>query len=127
MGRDHRKLRVFQLADRLVLDVYQASATFPIEERFGLQSNIRRAAVSVPVNIVEGSARLHEAEYVNFLNISNSSSAETSYLSNLSARLGFMDPKVAGVLERDYGELRASLTALIASFGSRSRTWNRRT
>ena len=127
MPRDHRRLRVFQLADRLVLDVYQASAAFPIEERFGLQSNIRRAAVSVPVNIVEGSARLHEAEYVNFLNISNSSSAETSYLSNLSARLGFMDPKIAVVLEQDYGELRASLTALIASFGNRSRTWNRRT
>ena len=122
MGRDHRKLRVFQLADRLVLDVYRASAAFPIEERYGLQSNIRRAAVSSAVNIVEGSARLYEAEYLNFLNISNSSSSETSYLSNLSGRLGFMAPAVALVLEREYGELCAGLSALIGSYRNRDRT-----
>jgi four helix bundle protein len=104
------------LADRLVFDVYRASVDFPIEERYGLQSNLRRASVSTAVNIVEGSARMHEAEYVNFLNISNSSSAETSYLSSVSGRLGFMPSKVAVALERDYEELRAGLNALINSY-----------
>ena len=116
MARDHRKLRVFQLADRLVLDVYRATADFPIEERFGLQSNVRRASVSSAVNIVEGSARLYENEYVNFLNISNSSSAETGYLSNVSGRLGFMPPNVAATLERDYDDLCAGLNSLINSY-----------
>ncbi len=116
MARDHRKLRVFQLADRLVLDVYRASANFPIEERYGLQGNIRRASVSTAVNIVEGSARMYEAEYVNFLNITNSSSSETSYLSNVSGRLGFMPSQAAAALERDYEELCTGLNALINSY-----------
>ena len=116
MARDHRKLRVFQMADRLVLDVYRASADFPIEERFGLQSNIRRSSVSAAVNIVEGSARMYEAEYVNFLTISNSSSSESSYLANLSGRLGFMSLTAATSLESQYEELCGSLNALINSY-----------
>ena len=116
MARDHRKLRVFQMADRLVLNVYRASANFPIEERYGLQSNIRRSSVSTAVNIVEGSARMYEAEYVNFLNISNSSSSETSYLSSVSGRLGFMPLDVATALEREYEELCSGLNALINSY-----------
>ena len=106
------------MADRLVLDVYRASADFPIEERYGLQGNLRRASVSAAVNIVEGSACMHEREYVNFLNISNRSSAESSYLSNVSGRLGFIPSKVSTALEEDYQELCASLNALINSYRS---------
>jgi len=115
MSRDHRRLRVFQQADALVLTVYQSTKRFPIEERFGLQSQIRRAAVSAALNIVEGSARRTTAEYVSFLNISSGSAAEARYLVDLAARLALVNSDDAVLLETGYRDLSAGLCALIKS------------
>ena len=63
VGRDHTKLRIFQRADALVDQAYLATREFPPAERYGLQAQIRRAAVSVPANIAEGSGRESIADY----------------------------------------------------------------
>jgi hypothetical protein len=67
--RDHTKLRAFQLADELVLLIYRTTSSFPKEEIYGLISQMRRAAISVPSNIVEGCTRESQVEYLRFLEI----------------------------------------------------------
>jgi four helix bundle protein len=89
MSRDHRKLSGFHQADELIIKVYAETATFPAEERFGLRTQIRRAAVSVTTNIVEGCARRRTGEYLQFINVATGSAAETLYLLDSSGRLAF--------------------------------------
>src|SRR4029079_3752137 len=113
MSRDVTKLRVFQTADELMMQVYRATSTLPVEERYGLQSQLRRAALSIPVNIVEGSARRTLGEYVNFLNVATASSAEVAYLLSVAGRLGFLPTAQASSLEHSYRELLISLRCIL--------------
>ena len=113
MARDHRKLRVFILADGLVLDVYRFSNEFPASERYGLQSQVRRAAVSSAANIVEGSARLSTREYVSFLNVASGSATESCYLLSLAGRRGLLSEADAARLSAGYSDLSAGLRAMI--------------
>jgi four helix bundle protein len=92
MSRDHKALRAFQFADELAVCVYRETERFPKSEFYGLRSQIRRAAVSIPANIVEGSARRSQADYVRFLEIALSSACETDYLIGLCGRLALLDP-----------------------------------
>jgi four helix bundle protein len=118
MSRDHRKLHVFTLADRFVLDIYNASDTFPVRERYGLQSQIRRAAVSAVCNIVEGSARNTVREYLHFLHIATGSASEVEYLVTLAVRLRYLQADHGDDLVRNYAALSAGLRALTRSLES---------
>ena len=112
MSRDHRKLETFTLADELTLRVYQATINFPRAEMYGLRSQIRRAAVSVPTNIVERCARDSDRDYARLLDVAFGSTREVIYLLNLSSRLGMIDAKVADELEKFGGRVAAALAAL---------------
>jgi len=113
MGRNPRKLRVFLSADALVPEVYRATARFPDDERYGLRSQIRRAAVSVPANIVDGCARNGTRDYLRFLNIATGSTAETRYLVDLSFRLTFMDCRDRDDLFDRYTDLLNGLQRML--------------
>jgi len=89
--RDHKKLRAFELAKEVVINTYKAVSIFPREELYGLTSQIKRAAVSVPSNIVEGCSRDSQADYLRFLYISYGSLRELHYQLDLSNRLGFLE------------------------------------
>ena len=90
MARNHRKLDVFVAADSLVVDIYRMTDGFPDSERFGLQSQIRRATVSAAVNIVEGCGRRTQKDYVSFLSIALGSAMEARYLIEVAERLGYI-------------------------------------
>jgi four helix bundle protein len=88
--RDHTRLRAFVLADEVVLMIYKVTRFFPKEELYGLTSQLRRASVSVPSNIVEGCARTTETEFGRFLELAYGSLKEMHYQFGLSYRLDYI-------------------------------------
>ena len=113
MARDHRKLRVFGDAHQLTLAIYKHTKRFPKDEWFGLRAQIRRAAVSIAANIVEGSARLTTREYLNFLNVARSSGAEVAYLVDLTFELELLAKDAFVALTRLCSELVPQLESLV--------------
>jgi len=89
--KSFRDLKVWRKAHQLVLDTYEVTKSFPSEERFGLSLQMRRSAVSVAANIVEGLKRKSDKDYSHFLNMADSSLEETKYYVILSQDLGYID------------------------------------
>jgi len=113
--RDHTKLRAFELADEIVILIYQITKGFPKEEVYGLTSQMRRAAVSVPSNIVEGCARESQVEYLRFLEIAFGSLRELHYQFGLARRLGYLEESTASECDLKMIEAEKVLGALLRS------------
>lgn len=109
MPAPFERLKVWQLSHKLALEVYKVTASFPASERYGLASQIRRAAVAVPANIVEGNARNHRREYVQFCSIARASIAELKYLLQLSFDLGMLSGETYTPIYNGYDHLGALL------------------
>jgi four helix bundle protein len=109
VGRDYTKIKAWQLTDELALLVYRITKEFPKSEMWGLTSQMRRAAVSVPANMVEGSTRRNKKEYLQFLYIAKSSLAELGYYIKFTKRCGYLD---TGNFEVSWATTQESLKTL---------------
>ena len=89
--RDFRKLQVWHKAHQFALDVYKCTRAFPAEERFGLTSQLRRAAASVPANLAEGCGRSSDKDLARFVSIAAGSASEAEYHLLLAHDLGYLD------------------------------------
>jgi four helix bundle protein len=110
---DHRDLIVWQKAMTLAAEIYTVTATFPRTEAFGLTTQLRRAAVSIPSNLAEGSARRTSAEFMSFLHIARGSQAEIDTQLRLALALGYLPNEVAADLLAKVDEIGRLLTAVI--------------
>ncbi len=116
MSKDYTKLKVWELADRLAVMIYKLTRSFPKSELFGLTSQMRRSAVSVPGNIAEGSGRKYQKEFLQFLYIFFSSLKELSYYIHLSKNLDYFKDedykRVYSVTEETGKALRGLITKI---------------
>ncbi|MDO8604544.1 MAG: four helix bundle protein [bacterium] len=116
--QSYKDLLVWQKSISLVTDIYHITEKFPKTEVFGLTSQMRRAAVSIPANIAEGYTRKHKAEYVQFLRIAFASGAELETHLIIAANLGFTDmhriEKTNKLLEEIMKMLNKLISVLVA-------------
>lgn len=113
--RNYRNIKAYQLADQLVVEIYKISRFFPRDETYGLTSQLRRAAVSVPTNITEGASRQHKKDYLQFLYVSRGSLAETGYLLELANKICYMDEKQFNTIDTLRQDTAKTLFGLIQS------------
>ncbi len=110
-----RDLEVWKQGHRMVLEIYRATKTFPKDELFGLTSQMRRSAVSVPGNIAEGNGRAGRNEYIHFLTIARGSLNETAYYVTLARDLGYMTAQESKSLDESVAMVGRLLAGLIRS------------
>ena len=123
---DFRRLEVWKTSHQLALDVYRTSAAFPRDEVFGLRSQLRRAAVSVPTNIVEGTSRRSDGDARRFLRIALGSASEMEYLILISHDLGLLTESQRDDLVARVQAVRRMLNAFINRLQSAEHDGRRR-
>jgi four helix bundle protein len=101
-----KELKIWQKAIDLSVDVYKATIGYPADERFGLTSQIRRAAVSIPSNIAEGAGRNSKKEFCNFLGIANGSAYELQTQLVISNKLNLLKDDLLNDLLKQIEELQ---------------------
>ena len=116
--QDFRKLLVWQKSHVMALSIYRVTGPFPEPERYGLTSQMRRAAYSIPSNIAEGCGRAGRIELRQFLHLSLGSASELDYFLLLSRDLQFLTAPQYEALERQVNELKLMLSSLIRKIGA---------
>jgi four helix bundle protein len=115
----HHKLIAWQRADDLFIEIHRLTRkNLPAEERYELSSQLRRAAYSVPANIVEGFARQYRKEKFHFLSIASASLAEVGYGLHAARRLGYLSPEHYDELELKVRQAAAPLNGLLERYRS---------
>jgi four helix bundle protein len=112
LEKGYKKLIVWQKADELAFQIYLETKNFPKDETYGITSQLRRAAISIPVNIVEGTGRQSKNELKHFINIALGSLAETEYLLEFCFRLKYLSKENYSQLEA----LRKEVGGLLWNF-----------
>ena len=111
--KDFRDLLVWKKAHAFTLKIYAVTRSFPREEQYGIVSQLRRAAVSIPTNTVEGCGRSSEIEFARYLEIAFSSACESEYLLLLSLELEYLEATQHKPLGDDVCEIKRMLHGLI--------------
>jgi four helix bundle protein len=117
MLKNFKELNVWQRAYQLCLEIYKITKDFPREERYGLTSQIRRAAVSIPSNIAEGYGRKTRREYIQALYVAYGSNCELDTQILLCGDLGFIKGEDLKRLQEVVGDVERMLKGLIKSLG----------
>jgi len=111
--QDFRRLQVWRKSHDLVLAVYESTRRFPKEELYGLTSQMRRAAVSIPANVAEGCCRSGDVEFGRFLQIAMGSASESDYYLVLAPDLGLLGDADARRLASSTAEVKRMLASLL--------------
>ena len=114
-GKPHKRLEAWRKSMDLVVRIYQATARFPAEERFGLVSQIRRAALSVPSNVAEGAARGSSRFFTSALQIARASLSELDTQIIIAQRLGYLSERELEGLTASVEEIERIVNGLISS------------
>lgn len=116
--RNIKEYEVFKKSHKLVLEIYKITKKFPKEELYGLVSQVRRSAYSIPMNLVEGGTRQSEKEFSQFINIALGSCEEMRYQVLLSRDLGYIDLKKYGELDNEAEIVKKMLSRLYSKVSS---------
>lgn len=110
--RDFKNYTIWQTSHKFTLKIYELTKSFPLDERFGLTSQLRRASASVPTNISEGCGRDSEVEFARFLTIAQGSISEVEYLLILSSDLNYITVKNSKELIEEIVQVRKQIHSL---------------
>lgn len=127
VGKSYKKLKVWGKADDFAVSVYEVTRQFPKEEFFGITSQLRRASLSVPLNIVEGHARQGKAELKQFLRIALASLSEVEYLLEFCSKLGYFSIEEYSVIEKKREEVGKMLWGFYKAQFTTANTDNKKT
>jgi len=110
--KTHKDLDVWKASIAFVTRLYEVTINFPQHELYGIVSQIRRASVSIPVNIAEGAARNHRKEFNQFIGISLGSAAELETLMIISKNLKYLDEELYMIIKQDLDKIFRMLISL---------------